>query len=83
MLGLYVCVCTMSMLRAHSGQKRASHALQLESMLVVSHHMVAGKEPISSARAAGALNTPGRLSSPLLQTIINILLHVLSQLPQK
>lgn len=54
---MHVCLnafmCTMCMLGAQEGQKRASHPLELQLKTVVSHHM--GADPGSSAGAAHVL----------------------------
>lgn len=43
-------MCTTSTSDAHGGLKRASHSLELEGLMTVSHYVVLGTEPRSSGR---------------------------------
>jgi hypothetical protein len=50
------CQCTSCVPSAHWDQKRSLDPLELELYVVVSHHVGARDQTLSSARAASALN---------------------------
>jgi hypothetical protein len=56
---MYICVhlCVLCVCSGACGdQKRSSDPQELESQMVVSHHVCAGDKPKSSARAAEAVD---------------------------